>query len=113
MSAKEQRCKTCCPVHDIKGESNVSDKTGLAMLSFAHVHANGYAEQIKNNPDAELVAVWDEDAARGKQEAERRGVPFHPELDALLALDRVQGVVIDAPTQLHTMILIAAANAGK
>lgn len=83
------------------------------MLSFAHVHAGGYAEQVKNNPDAELVAVWDEDPARGKAEAERRGVPFYADLHALLALDAVQGVVVDTPTNLHTEVLISSAKAGK
>jgi len=91
----------------------VSEKIGLAKLSFAHVHAAGYVEQIRNNPDAELVAIWDEDAARGRIEAEKRGVPFYANLDEVLALDSVQGVVIDAPTNLHPMVMIAAANAGK
>lgn len=91
----------------------MSQKIGVAMLSFAHVHAGGYAEQVKNNPNAELVAVWDEEPARGKAEAERRGVPFYEDLNALLALDTVQGVVVDAPTNLHTEVLIASAKAGK
>lgn len=91
----------------------MSEKIGLAKLSFAHTHARGYADQIATNPDAELVAVWDEDPARGAQEAEKRGVPFYPDLDAVLALDTVQGVVVDAPTRLHPMVFIAAADAGK
>jgi 1,5-anhydro-D-fructose reductase (1,5-anhydro-D-mannitol-forming) len=98
---------------DTREELLVSEKIGIAKLSFAHVHAAGYAEQIKNNPDAELVAIWDEDPARGKIEAEKRGMPFYAELDAVLALNRVQGVVVDAPTNLHPMVIIAAANAGK
>jgi predicted dehydrogenase len=91
----------------------LSDRIGIAKLSFAHVHAAGYAEEVRKNPDAELVAVWDEDPVRGKIEAEKRGVPFYADLDAVLALESVQGVVVDAPTNLHPMVMIAAASAGK
>lgn len=91
----------------------MSEKIGLAKLSFAHVHAGGYAEQIKNNPDAELVAVWDEEPARGRLEAEKRGVRFYADLEDVLRLPEVRGVVVDAPTNLHPTVLIGAANAGK
>ncbi len=91
----------------------MSEKIGIAKLSFAHVHAGGYAEQIKNNPDAELVAVWDEEPARGKIEANKRGVPFYADLEEVLALPSVQGVVVDAPTNLHPQVLTAAARHGK
>ena len=91
----------------------MSDKIGIAKLSFAHVHAQGYVRQVKESPDAELVAVWDEDPARGKAEAEKLGTPFYAELDDLLADPRVQAVVCDAPTNLHARVLIASAEAGK
>ncbi len=91
----------------------MADKIGVAMLSFAHVHAPGYADQVQNNPDAELVAVWDDDPARGRAEAAKRGLPFYADLQELLALPGVQGVVCDAPTNLHPAVLIAAAEAGK
>ncbi len=91
----------------------MSDKIGIAKLSFAHVHAQGYVRQVIDNPNAELVAVWDEEPARGKPEADKLGVPFYAKLAALLADPKVQGVVCDAPTNLHTEVLIAAAEAGK
>jgi predicted dehydrogenase len=89
------------------------DKVGIAKLSFAHVHAGGYAHQIEQHPNAQLVAVWDEDPIRGKKEAEKRGVPFYNQLDDVLKLDNVQAVVNDSPTSMHTEVLIAAAKAGK
>ena len=55
---------------------NSDGKLGIAMLSFAHVHANGYADQVKSLSDCELVAIWDEDVDRGKTQADNRGVPF-------------------------------------
>jgi predicted dehydrogenase len=91
----------------------MNKKIGLAMLSFAHAHARGYADQIAANPNAELVAVWDEDPNRGIREAERRDVPFYESLEAVLSLDTVHGVVVNAPTNLHAKIFVAAAEAGK
>ena len=52
----------------------------IAKLSFAHVHARGYANQILENPETELVAVWDEEEYGGKQAAEEYNVPFYSDL---------------------------------
>jgi predicted dehydrogenase len=46
-------------------------------------------------------------------EANKRGIPFFAELDQVLALPDVQGVVVDTPTNRHKDVLIAAAEAGK
>lgn len=91
----------------------MGDKVRVAMLSFAHVHAPGYADQVMQNPEAELVAVWDEDQVRGRVEAEKRGLPFVPDLDALLADRSIDAVVVDTPTNLHTQVITRAARAGK
>jgi predicted dehydrogenase len=45
---------------------------GIAMLSFAHVHAEGYARQVLEQPDAKLIAIWDEDKERGQEAAKAR-----------------------------------------
>src|SRR5437660_10124767 len=88
-------------------------KLGIALLSFAHVHARGYADQVREHADCAAVAIWDEDPARGGSEAEKRGIPFFESLDAVLALPEVDGVVVNSPTSMHRDILVAAANAGK
>lgn len=85
----------------------------VAMLSGWHVHARGYANQLKNMPDVEITAVWDEDSQRGKSWADELGADFEPELDALLQRDDVDGVVVTAPTNMHRDIMVAAAGAGK
>ena len=56
----------------------------VAILSFWHVHAKDYARQADENPSTQVTAVWDADTARGKREAEARGVPFQEDLGALL-----------------------------
>jgi len=90
-----------------------AEKVRTAMLSFAHVHAEGYAKQAKANPNIELVAVWDEEEYGGKQGAQRHGLEFVPDLDALLARDDIDAVIVNAVTRDHATIMVKAANAGK
>lgn len=85
----------------------------LAMLSFWHVHAGGYAQQAQDHPATEIVACWDEEPDRGRSYADKLGVRFHADLADLLARDDVDGVVVDTPTNIHPQVLTAAANAGK
>ena len=83
------------------------------MLSMAHVHAEGYAQQVADNSEAELVCIWDDMPERGKPAAERWKVPYETDLDAVLARDDIDGVVINAPTSQHKDVMVPAAKAGK
>lgn len=85
----------------------------VAMLSRWHVHANQYAGETRANPDADVVAVWDEDSERGAAWAQELAVPFEADLDALLASDAIDAVCVVTPTNLHRDVLVRAANAGK
>jgi predicted dehydrogenase len=85
----------------------------LAILSFWHVHAADYARRAAQNPDTEVVAVWDEDAGRGRERAAEYGAAFHPDLGGLLARDDVDAVVVTCPTTAHREVITAAAAAGK
>ena len=82
------------------------------VLSFAHVHANEYAEQVVKNERAELVAIWDHMESRGQSAAEKFQVPFYGNLDKLLELD-IDAVVVNVETNLHPEVMVAAARAGK
>jgi 1,5-anhydro-D-fructose reductase (1,5-anhydro-D-mannitol-forming) len=57
--------------------------------------------------------VWDEIPERGKLEAERLSVPFYASLDELLAQKDIEGVVVDAPSNIHHEVITKAAKAGK
>ncbi|MEV0288830.1 Gfo/Idh/MocA family oxidoreductase [Kribbella sp. NPDC050820] len=83
----------------------------VAVLGFWHVHAGDYARQAQAHPGTELVAVWDEDVELGQAGADRFGVPFSTDLDAVLA--DVDAVVITTATNEHRDIMVKAANAGK
>lgn len=85
----------------------------VAMLSFWHVHGKDYAREAEEHPDTEIAAVWDEDPERGRAEAEKRGVPFYERLDELLARADIDGVIVDAPTNMHYEVMMAAVRAGK
>lgn len=85
----------------------------IAKLSMAHVHAGGYARKINDNPETELVAVWDEEEYGGRSAAEQYGVPFYTDLGEVLSRDDVDAVAVDAITSEHPRVMIAAAEAGK
>ncbi len=95
------------------GGATLSGELGIAALSFAHVHADGYARQVAQHPRARLVVVWDEDPARGQEAARRHNVPFEPDLEKALQYDGVRGAVCNAPSNMHPEVLITAAKAGK
>ena len=85
----------------------------VAILSFWHVHAEDYAREAAVHADADIVAVWDADSARGEVAAARWGAPFVARLDEVLARPDIDGVVVTTPTVAHRDVLIAAARAGK
>lgn len=85
----------------------------VAMLSRWHVHANEYCASINRNPAAEVVAVWDEQADRGKAWAEEISVPFIADYETLLTRDDIDAVCVVTPTNMHRNVMVAAAEAGK
>jgi predicted dehydrogenase len=85
----------------------------VALVSFAHVHAQGYANQVKENPEAEAVCVWDDMPDRGRPPAEKLGVPFSDDYDAVLQRDDVDAIVLNAETSKHTDLISKAVTAGK
>ena len=85
----------------------------IAKLSMAHVHARGYTNQIRDNSETELVAIWDEEEYGGKQAAEDYDVPYYDDLDQVLSRDDIDAVVVDAITSDHPRVMVAAAEAGK
>lgn len=85
----------------------------IAVLSAWHVHAEEYGRAAVDHPDTELVAVWDDDAERGRALAERLGVEATTDLDALLAREDLDGVTVTAATSDHLEVIGKALAAGK
>jgi len=85
----------------------------VAMLSFAHVHADGYARQVSESPDAQIVRIWDHDEDRGRAASQKWGAPFTTNLEEVLSDPNVDAVVVNVETDRHTEVLTAAAKHRK
>jgi predicted dehydrogenase len=85
----------------------------VAMLSFAHQHAYGYAGVIGQMPNVELVVIADDDEARGKEAAERFGASWSPDYREVVKRDDIDCVVICSENVRHREMTVAAAAAGK
>ena len=88
-------------------------KLGIGIVSFAHGHVNAYAHQIKNFEDAQLIACWDDDEGRGKQNAETFGIPYSSHLEDILARPDIDCLIVASETNKHADLCIAAMEAGK
>lgn len=85
----------------------------IAFLSFAHMHANGYARQMLELPkgSVEIVGIWDRDLARAKKMAKALGTKAFASRDALLA-KRPHGAVVCSENVRHREDTLACAEAG-
>ena len=88
-------------------------RPGIALLSFAHGHQTGWANVFRADPRVRLVCVWDEQPERGRAAAEKLGLPFVAQLDAVLTDESVQAVTICSTNDAHADLAVAAARAGK
>lgn len=85
--------------------------TRLALMSFAHLHAEGYINNLLALPDVDCIGIADDDAARGRHFAELAGVPFFESYSALLA-EAPDGVLICSENTQHAPLTQMAAEAG-
>ncbi|GGF69432.1 dehydrogenase [Paenibacillus albidus] len=85
----------------------------MGMASYWHVHAWDYTKQAQEHPDTVITAVWDEDPVRGREAAAKLGVPYYESLQDMLAQPDLDAIIVDAPTNRHREVIIAAARAGK
>ncbi|MFO1147502.1 MAG: Gfo/Idh/MocA family oxidoreductase [Alsobacter sp.] len=83
----------------------------IAVLSFAHYHANFWTEAFLADGSATVTCIWDSDADRGGEAARRFGVPFQPDLAEALA--DCDAVAICSETIDHLALTLAACAAGR
>ncbi len=83
----------------------------IAILSFAHYHANFWAEAFLAEPGVELTAIWDDAEARGREAAQKFGVPFVPSLHD--AIDAADAVAVCSENSRHAELVEIAAGAGR
>lgn len=85
----------------------------VAVVSFWHVHAEGYAREIEEKTSSKIAAVWDEDPERGARFAGQFHVRFYPDYDEMLKNSDIDGVLITSATCEHTELILKAIRAGK
>lgn len=86
-------------------------------MRFAVIGINGqgraHLKGIKETPGAELVAVCDVNEDAAKARSEEYGVPYFTSYEALLKRDDVDAVTLPLPHFLHSIVGVAALEAGK
>ena len=83
----------------------------LALMSFAHLHAEGYVGHLRAVPDAELIGTADNDLERGQRYARQFGVRLFPSYADLLR-EQPDGVVICCENARHRELVDLALAAG-
>jgi len=88
-------------------------KVRIGVLSYAHAHQQTWCKVFTSRPDACVTAVWDDDEARGRRQAEALGVEYHRDVEQLLRRSDVDAVTICAENAKHAALAVAAAEHGK
>ena len=89
------------------------DKVGVGLVGSRFI-STIHAEALRMVPQAEVLAVMSPTAGNARDFASKYGIAHHyDDLDAMLAMDEIDLVVVGAPNDVHCEITIKAAAAGK
>lgn len=83
----------------------------IGIISFAHMHAYAYAECLGRIEGVELVAVADDNDARGQSAAKRFGVAHFHDYEDLVKQD-LDAVIVCSENARHADHVTAAAESG-
>ncbi len=83
-----------------------------AMIGKWHVHAPGYAREAAQYGST-CKAVWDSDAQIAEDWAKELGCEAYADLDAMLAREDIDCVIVGTPTSMHYEVIMKAAKAKK
>jgi predicted dehydrogenase len=83
----------------------------IAILSFAHYHANFWAEAFNAEPGVKLEVIWDDNPERGREAAVKYGARYEENLDAAISV--ADGVAICSETVAHVALAEAACRLGR
>jgi|SRR5699024_3444266 len=84
----------------------------IGIISFAHMHALSYAENIVNHAHGELTAIWDNDPDRGSKMSKQFNCNYYSDLDTFLQSD-IEAVIICSENANHKEHVMKAAKAKK
>lgn len=83
----------------------------IGILSFAHLHAEAYIQNLRSIPGVEMIGIADEDMERGRHYANLFGSPLYADYQSLLD-DKPDGVIICSENAKHRPLVEMAADAG-
>ncbi|MGQ9596504.1 MAG: Gfo/Idh/MocA family protein [Thermoproteota archaeon] len=90
------------------------NKIRFAISSFAHIHAWSYARVLKELPDSELIAIYDDSVERLRAAGETYGVnALYEDFEDLLRKEDIDAVIISSETVKHHALALAAIEADK
>ena len=87
-------------------------KIKIGVISFEHMHALSYTQELLKIPNVELVGIADFDEFRGTQMAYRFHTRYFEDYHQLLDTD-IDGVIICTCNRLHCEVSVGAAKRGK
>ena len=89
------------------------DTVGVGLVGSQFI-TTIHAEALRSVPQAKVLAVMSPTTGHARDFASKHGIAHHFEdLDAMLAMDEIDMVVVGAPNFAHCEITVKAANAGK
>lgn len=83
----------------------------IGIMSFAHLHAEAYIENVRAISGVEFIGLADTDPQRGADYTAQFGGRFFPTYDALLA-EKPDGVIVCSENANHRPLVEMAAAAG-
>lgn len=83
----------------------------IGIMSFAHLHAEGYQANLRNIPGVELVGFSDTDVERGQHFASKFNLRWFGSHEELL-FENLDGVIVCSENSRHRDLVEMAAQAG-
>ncbi len=83
----------------------------IGILSFAHLHAEAYIQNLRAIPGVDMIGIADEDMERGQHYANLFDSPLYADYQSLLN-DEPDGVIVCSENAKHRPLVELAADAG-
>ena len=101
------------PVASAKSKGTASRNITLALVGGAHIHAPNFANRMANAENVTTKYVWDPSSETATTRREVTGGEIVSDPAVIFNDPDVDGIVICSQTNLHTQLVIPAAQAGK
>ncbi|MEM2179102.1 MAG: Gfo/Idh/MocA family oxidoreductase [Candidatus Methanomethylicaceae archaeon] len=87
-------------------------KVKIGIVSFAHPHAESYANALKQIENVELCGIFDDDKSRGGAKASYYKTKFYSNFDEMLKKEEPDAVIITSENVKHSEQAIIAMKEG-